>query len=540
MHLVLGGPEVAQVDLFALVVGSQRVLVEVDVHRPGQRVGHAQRGRGEVVHLHVLVDAALEVAVAREHRADGEVALVDRGGDLVGQRAGVPDARGAAVADEVELQRLEVLGQPGAVQVLGDDLGAGGERGLDPRLDVQAPLDRVAGENARPDHHRRVRGVRAAGDGGDHDVAVVQLELLAVHRDTWTDAAVDVTAALDGTGLGSARMAAVPRRRVGGREGVLDVLVVAVAVGHVALQGLLEGLLRVDERDAVLRALRSGERGDDVAQVELEALRVRGLLAVLVVPEALLLRVGLDELDLLLGAAGELQVAQRLGVDREDRARRAELRRHVADGRPVGQRQVGQAGPVELDELADHAVLAQHLGDGQDEVGGGRALRQLAGELEPHDLGDEHRHGLAEHRRLGLDPAHAPAQYAEAVDHRGVRVGADEGVGVGLTGRLVVEDDPSQVLEVDLVDDARVGRHDLEAVEGALAPAKEGVALLVALELQVGVHLEGPVGPERVHLHRVVDHELRGDQRVDLLRRRRPVRASRRAWRRGRRRRGRR
>ena len=53
------------------------------------------------------------------------------------------------------------------------------------------------------------------------------------------------------------------------------------------------------------------------------------------------LRVRLDALDVLGRAAGELQVAQRLGVDREDRARRAELRRHVADRRPVGERQVG-------------------------------------------------------------------------------------------------------------------------------------------------------------------------------------------------------
>ena len=39
----------------------------------------------------------------------------------------------------------------------------------------------------------------------------------------------------------------------------------------------------------------------------------------------------------------------------------------------------GDAGAVELDELADHAVLAQHLGDREHQVGGGRALGQLAG-----------------------------------------------------------------------------------------------------------------------------------------------------------------
>ena len=119
-------------------------------------------------------------------------------------------------------------------------------------------------------------------------------------------------------------------------------------------------------------------------------------------------------------------------VDREDRDGGAELRAHVADRGAVGQRQRGDALAVELDELADDAVLAQHLGDREHQVGGGRALGQVAGELEADDARDQHRHRLAEHGGLGLDAADAPADHAEAVDHRGVRVGADAGVGVGL------------------------------------------------------------------------------------------------------------
>ena len=160
-------------------------------------------------------------------------------------------------------------------------------------------------------------------------------------------------------------------------------------------------------------------------------------------PHALLLGVGLDQRDGLLRPAGEAQVGQRLLVDREDRAGRAVLRAHVADGGAVGERDVGDAGAVELDELADDALLAQQLGDGEDEVGGGGAGRQLAGELEADDLRDEHRHRLAEHRGLGLDAADAPAEHAQAVDHRGVRVGADEGVGVGLHAVLAGEHDAS-------------------------------------------------------------------------------------------------
>src|SRR3712207_7767069 len=51
--------------------------------------------------LHLRVDAALEVAIAGQHRDDREVALVDRGCDVVRQRPGVPDARRAPVADDV-------------------------------------------------------------------------------------------------------------------------------------------------------------------------------------------------------------------------------------------------------------------------------------------------------------------------------------------------------------------------------------------------------------------------------------------------------
>ncbi len=262
-----------------------------------------------------------------------------------------------------------------------------------------------------------------------------------------------------------------------------------------------------------------GDRRHHVGQVELDVIGERRLLGVLVVPQALLLGVGLDERDLLGRAAGELQVAQRLGVDREDRAGRAELRRHVADRRPVGQRQPGQPGAVELDELADDAALAQHLGDGQHQVGGGRALGQLAGELEAEHLRDQHRHRLAEHRRLGLDPADAPAEHAEPVDHRRVRVGPDQRVGVGLAAA-------SSLTNTTRARYSRLtwwtipvsGGTTSKLSKRALAPAQERVALLVALELELGVVRERLRGAERVDLDRVVDHQLGGDQRVDLLR----------------------
>lgn len=141
---------------------------------------------------------------------------------------------------------------------------------------------------------------------------------------------------------------------------------------------------------------------------------------------------------------------------------------------------------------------------------------QLAGQLEADDARDQHGDRLAEHRGLGLDAADAPAQYAQAVDHGGVRVGADEGVGVRLT--VTDHDRAGQVLDVDLVDDAGARGDDLELVEGGLAPAQELVALLVAAVLQLDVLGERLRGAELVGDDGVVDDQLGRRQRVDLRR----------------------
>ena len=75
-----------------------------------------------------------------------------------------------------------------------------------------------------------------------------------------------------------------------------------------------------------------------------------------IAPEALLLGVALDEVDPLRRPAGQAQVGERLVVDREERRRGPELRAHVADRRPVGERQAGQPVAGELDERPDDAV----------------------------------------------------------------------------------------------------------------------------------------------------------------------------------------
>ena len=105
-HLGLAGPQVLHEDRIAFVVAAQGFVVEVDLQGAGQGVDHHQRRRSEVVHAHLGVDAPLEVAVAREHRSDGEIALGDGLRHRLRQGTGVADAGGAAVAHDVETQLL--------------------------------------------------------------------------------------------------------------------------------------------------------------------------------------------------------------------------------------------------------------------------------------------------------------------------------------------------------------------------------------------------------------------------------------------------
>ena len=135
-----------------------------------------------------------------------------------------------------------------------------------------------------------------------------------------------------------------------------------------------------------------------------------------------------------------------------------------------------EAGPEELHELADHARAAKPLGDGQDEVGRGHAFAQAPGEAEADHFGDQHRDRLSEHRRLGLDAAHAPAKHRKPVDHGGMAVGADQRVREGnerTVGLFPAEHRLREIFEIDLVADAGPGRHHAEIVEGARPQRKK-------------------------------------------------------------------
>ncbi|VVQ17921.1 hypothetical protein PS925_04364 [Pseudomonas fluorescens] len=270
-----------------------------------------------------------------------------------------------------------------------------------------------------------------------------------------------------------------------------------------------EGLRHIRQRHAILRAFRSGQTRFDAAHVQREAIGEYRFLTGQA-PQSLRFGVRLDQFHHFRWPAGQAQVFQRHVINREEAARRAIFRGHVGDGRTVGQWQISEAVTVELDEFAHYAFLAQHLRDGQHQVGGGDAFLEFAGQFEADHFRDQHRHRLPEHRRFCFDPADAPAEYAEAVDHRCVRIGADQRVGerIGAAVLILGPHGAPEVFEVDLVADPGARWHHAEIVEGALAPTEEGVTFAVALHFDVDVLLERIGGGELVDHHRVVDHQV--------------------------------
>ncbi|VVN48331.1 hypothetical protein PS624_06020 [Pseudomonas fluorescens] len=280
-----------------------------------------------------------------------------------------------------------------------------------------------------------------------------------------------------------------------------------------------EGLRDIRQRDGILWRFRAGQTRFDAAQVQRQGVGEDRFLSGQA-PRARSLGVGLDQFDHLRRPPGQAQIFQSHVVNREEAARRAIFRSHVRDCCAVGERQISEAVTVELDEFADHAFLAQHLRDGQHQVGGGDAFLELAGQFETDHLRNQHRHRLPEHRRFGFDPADAPAEYAEAVDHRCVRIGTDQGVGERISAAVLIlgPHGAAEVFEVDLVADTGARRHHAKVVEGALAPTQKGITFAVALHFDVDVLLECAGGGELVDHYRVVDHPIHRRQRVDSLR----------------------
>ena len=93
---------------------------------------------------------------------------------------------------------------------------------------------------------------------------------------------------------------------------------------------------------------------------------------------------------------------------------------------------------------------------------------KLAGQIHADDIRGQEIYRLAEHSRFGLDPADAPADDTEAVDHRRMRIRADKRIRE--INAIPLENSFRQIFEIDLMDDADSRRDDAKAVERLSSP----------------------------------------------------------------------
>ncbi len=89
---------------------------------------------------------------------------------------------------------------------------------------------------------------------------------------------------------------------------------------------------------------------------------------------------------------------------------------------------------------------------------------------------------------------------------------------VGIVDAIFLHDAASQVLQVDLMNNADARRHDTEAVEGLHPPLEELISLPVALELDLHVHIQRVGAVREIDLNGMVDDEIDRDERLDDLR----------------------
>ena len=251
-------------------------------------------------------------------------------------------------------------------------------------------------------------------------------------------------------------------------------------------------VVRLREQHAILRTLRPSQRRLYQVKVQREAVGKPWRRLAVFAPKPLRFRIGLNELHGSLFTASKAQVAYSFGINREKANRRAVFGRHIGDGCAVGEREAGQPFAIKLDKLANHPFGAEHFDNPQHQIGRRCAFAQSAFNLKTDDLGNQHGDRLAEHRRFRLNTAYTPTEHRQGIDHGGVGVGADQGVGIGqrASALRLSPNGFSQIFEIDLVADTGTRRHHREVVKCALPPAQELVALAIALKLLLHIGIK--------------------------------------------------
>ena len=120
------------------------------------------------------MDARFEVAVAGKHGSRDEIVPGDGFFHRLRQRTRIADAGGAAVADDLETELVEVGLESGGMKVVLHHPRTRSQRGLHRGGDMEPALHGLLGQESCAEHDARVARVGAAGDGGNDYAAVIQ------------------------------------------------------------------------------------------------------------------------------------------------------------------------------------------------------------------------------------------------------------------------------------------------------------------------------------------------------------------------------
>ena len=125
---------------------------------------------------------------------------------------------------------------------------------------------------------------------------------------------------------------------------------------------------------------------------------------------------------------------------------------------------------------------------------------------------------MPEHGRFRFNTADTPAEYAETINHGGVRVSAEYSVRKCIQHaiNLTLHHHTCKVFKIDLMHDACVGWYDFKIIKRFLTPTQKTVTLAVAGELDRAIFVQCASSSEHVHLYRMVNDQFGWNQRVDI------------------------
>lgn len=178
----------------------------------------------------------------------------------------------------------------------------------------------------------------------------------------------------------------------------------------------------------------------------------------------LLSKILLNKLNVTFVTASESHSLDSLAIDGEVAHGGTVFRSHVSDGSTVSKGESLGGGSEELNEFTNNTTFAEHLYASESQISGSCVLRELTDESESDNLGKDHGDCLTKHDSLGFNATNTPSGNSETINHSGVRVSSDDGVWVEKS--VSVENDACEVLQVDLMDNTRAWRNNVEVVKG--------------------------------------------------------------------------